>query len=284
MVEGANNTSTESESILLGDYLEREFVRLHSARLTDRLVRRSLDERRLQYRYLDADGNLHAGSDLPKGYSWRTAEISREEHAVTWPAKPIPRDPWVVDILARQRAAEDHLHVFRTGRSPPPRPPPPPVMAPAFEIFRVKVLVWRVGPTPREEPTETAPAESEPVKTALSELMQVKPKNSKDWLFDKRSIAMPITKRRCAPQVESITGRDGYLQMQALAYAIVSIEQRPKEFQEWSNKEDMKALLDHYCSASLKQHFLDNAVAHLTGVGHRAGGVTPTNEIVAKNA
>ena len=58
-------------------------------------------------------------------------------------------------------------------------------MAPAFEIFRVKVLVWRVGPTPREEPTETAPAESEPVKTALSELMQVKPKNSKDWLFDK---------------------------------------------------------------------------------------------------
>ena len=94
---------------------------------------------------------------------------------------------------------------------------------------------------------------------------------------------MPITKRRCAPQVEFITGRDGYLQMQALAYAIVSIEQRPKEFQEWSNKEDMKALLDHYCSASLKQHFLDNAVAHLTGVGHRAGGVT-TNEIVAKNA
>ena len=66
MVEGANNTSTESEWILLGDYLEREFVRLHSARLTDRLVRRSLDERRLQYRYLDADGNLHAGSDLPK--------------------------------------------------------------------------------------------------------------------------------------------------------------------------------------------------------------------------
>ena len=51
------------------------------------------------------------------------------------------------------------MHVFRTGQPPPPRQPPAPAMSPAIEIFRVEVFVWRVGPTPREGPTEVVPAE-----------------------------------------------------------------------------------------------------------------------------
>ena len=70
----------------------------------------------------------------------------------------------------------------------------------------------------------------------------------------------------------SITGRDGYLVCQALAYAIVAIEQRPDRYQEWSNKEQMKLLLEHYCPAQWpKEDFLANARKHLTGVGHPAG-------------
>lgn len=43
---------------------------------------------------------------------------------------------------------------------------------------------------------------------------------------------------------QSITGRDGYVVAQALAYAIEAIEHLPDEWQEWSNKEDMKLLLN----------------------------------------
>ena len=42
----------------------------------------------------------------------------------------------------------------------------------------------------------------------------------------------------------SITGRDGYIMAQALAYAIEAIEHLPDKWQEWSNKEDMKLLLN----------------------------------------
>jgi hypothetical protein len=42
---------------------------------------------------------------------------------------------------------------------------------------------------------------------------------------------------------QSITGRDGYIMAQALAYAIEAIEHLPHEWQEWSNKEDMRLLL-----------------------------------------
>jgi hypothetical protein len=75
--------------------------------------------------------------------------------------------------------------------------------------------------------------------------------------------------RRAERQVRSITGRDGYLQMQALAYAITAIELRPPKYQEWSNKEGMKLLLEHFCFAPLlRQALLDGAKAHLTGIGH----------------
>jgi hypothetical protein len=75
--------------------------------------------------------------------------------------------------------------------------------------------------------------------------------------------------RRPARQVPpSVTGRDGYIQLQALAYAIVAIELLPPRRQERSNREDMKLLLDHFCSDQwFKQDLLKGAKAHLTGVG-----------------
>jgi hypothetical protein len=70
-------------------------------------------------------------------------------------------------------------------------------------------------------------------------------------------------------QGPSVTGRDDYIMLQALAYAITAIEQRPERFQEWSNKEDMKLLLDHFCTNGiLKRDLLHTAWVHLTGIGH----------------
>jgi hypothetical protein len=40
-----------------------------------------------------------------------------------------------------------------------------------------------------------------------------------------------------------VTGRDGYILMQALAYAIEAIGRLPERWQEWSNREDMIKLL-----------------------------------------
>src|SRR5205823_5474981 len=59
----------------------------------------------------------------------------------------------------------------------------------------------------------------------------------------KRPTEMSISKGRRRRQPASVTGRDGYLVLQALAYTILTIEALPKCQQEWSNKEDMKALL-----------------------------------------
>jgi hypothetical protein len=83
-----------------------------------------------------------------------------------------------------------------------------------------------------------------------------------------RTSPMSNIKHPLTPQVPSITGRDGYIELQALAYAITAIELRPDMYQEWSNKEDMKVLLDHFCSDKrFKQHLLDGARRHLTGIG-----------------
>jgi hypothetical protein len=41
-----------------------------------------------------------------------------------------------------------------------------------------------------------------------------------------------------------VTGRDGYLTLQALAYAIETIDRLPPRWQEWSNMLDMIDLLD----------------------------------------
>jgi hypothetical protein len=42
----------------------------------------------------------------------------------------------------------------------------------------------------------------------------------------------------------SVTGRDNYIIMNALAYAIEAIDRLPQRWQEWSDQKDMIALLD----------------------------------------
>jgi hypothetical protein len=60
----------------------------------------------------------------------------------------------------------------------------------------------------------------------------------------------------------TVTGRDGYLMRQALAYSIVAIEALPEMWQEWSNKEDMKLLLETLAKGMTEQ-FMLNARSHL---------------------
>ncbi len=50
--------------------------------------------------------------------------------------------------------------------------------------------------------------------------------------------------KRAKLNSQNITGRDGYIMAQALAYAIEAIEHLPDDWQEWSDKEDMKSLLN----------------------------------------
>jgi hypothetical protein len=42
----------------------------------------------------------------------------------------------------------------------------------------------------------------------------------------------------------SVTGRDNYIIISALAYAIEAIDRLPQRWQEWSDRRDMIALLD----------------------------------------
>ena len=57
----------------------------------------------------------------------------------------------------------------------------------------------------------------------------------------------------------SIT-RNNVIIMKALAYAIVAIERLPEQWQEWGDKEDMRALLDAMAgSAIYHDHFITEA-------------------------
>ena len=60
----------------------------------------------------------------------------------------------------------------------------------------------------------------------------------------KMSISSNCRRRQRVPA--SLTGRDGYLVLQALAYAITTIEALPEDWQERSNAEQMKQLLDSW--------------------------------------
>jgi len=60
----------------------------------------------------------------------------------------------------------------------------------------------------------------------------------------------------------SITGRDGYIIAQALAYAIVAMDQIPRERQEFSNHQDMRSLL-HYCAGDSADFHMVNARSHI---------------------
>ena len=75
-------------------------------------------------------------------------------------------------------------------------------------------------------------------------------------------VEMTNSKSHGSPQ--SITGRDGYLVLQALAYTILTIEALPDRWQEWSNKEQMRKLLEVW-SRGHSEDFLDNARYHIGG-------------------
>jgi hypothetical protein len=87
---------------------------------------------------------------------------------------------------------------------------------------------------------------------------------------------MSNSKRRHTRQVQSVTGRDSYVICQGLAYAVIAIELLPQERQEQSNAYDMRLILNCLCDPSLRRHLLDNARAHLTGIGHPASTVSGT--------
>jgi hypothetical protein len=58
-----------------------------------------------------------------------------------------------------------------------------------------------------------------------------------------------------------ITGHDGHIFCTALAYAIIAIERLPEKWQERSDKEDMKKLLE--AATSTPDYYLLQARSHL---------------------
>ncbi len=64
-----------------------------------------------------------------------------------------------------------------------------------------------------------------------------------------------------------VTGRDRYLIVQALAYAIECIEHLPLRWQEYSNQQDMIELLDAVTSMRQAHHLRVGARAHITRRG-----------------
>lgn len=62
--------------------------------------------------------------------------------------------------------------------------------------------------------------------------------------------------------MDGITGRDGYIIAKALAYAIETIERLPDEWQEFSDKEDMKMLFDGLVNNETAAEAIANGVRH----------------------
>jgi hypothetical protein len=79
-----------------------------------------------------------------------------------------------------------------------------------------------------------------------------------------------------------ITGRDGYLARQALAYAIECIGHLPKRWQEYSNQQDMIALLDAVAPRGFAEILRSGARAHIECRGsEKAFTVGPINASTA---
>jgi hypothetical protein len=66
--------------------------------------------------------------------------------------------------------------------------------------------------------------------------------------------------------MKNVTGRDGMIIRQALAYAIATIARLPRRQQEASNAQDMCALLTHLCPDDADFYIAD-ALAHIQGHG-----------------
>jgi len=62
---------------------------------------------------------------------------------------------------------------------------------------------------------------------------------------------------------DSITGRDGYIVAQALAYAILVIEALPDRWQEASNCLDMKAIFEAMTDERMRAILTESARFHL---------------------
>lgn len=75
------------------------------------------------------------------------------------------------------------------------------------------------------------------------------------------SISRNLRRRQRVPA--SVTGRDGYLVLQALAYAIATIDELPVDRQERSNREQMLQLLDTWGRSD--PYYLENARRHISG-------------------
>jgi predicted ATP-grasp superfamily ATP-dependent carboligase len=61
----------------------------------------------------------------------------------------------------------------------------------------------------------------------------------------------------------SVTGRDGYILAQALAYAIEVIGSLPEDRQERSNREDMKKIFEAMFSEQMREIVTYSARCHL---------------------
>jgi hypothetical protein len=80
-----------------------------------------------------------------------------------------------------------------------------------------------------------------------------------------------------------LTGRDGYIIRQALAYAIETIAALPPEYQEYSNRCDMLAILYASTGALMAGHLRENVARHLFHEGsslkrNTAIDLVPENE------
>jgi hypothetical protein len=60
-----------------------------------------------------------------------------------------------------------------------------------------------------------------------------------------------------------ITGRDGYIIAQALAYAVEAIGALPDQWREWSNREDMKRILAATTNELTERDLREGACQHL---------------------
>jgi hypothetical protein len=77
--------------------------------------------------------------------------------------------------------------------------------------------------------------------------------------------------------MSTITGRDHTIICKALAYAIVAIEHLPEKWQEWSDKEDMRALLDAMAGED-RDYIITTARSHL----ERRGVVVEDGKLVLR--
>jgi hypothetical protein len=71
------------------------------------------------------------------------------------------------------------------------------------------------------------------------------------------------TRKRVATSAGGITGRDGFIVAKALGYAIEAIAALPVEYQEWSDREDMKAIRAALFSPALNRVVTESACGHL---------------------